>query len=233
MLAGDTSAGPRHGRLVAAATVLGCALFGLGLLVGRGARPPASEHPAPTPASLAPARDTAPRRPSRARVPRPTRSGALVAARRILGQMVDERYLGAPAARRALVERIAVPGARRALLRRADRTYGYMRDQLAVVGDSGEAVLRAAPAGCRLEAYDGRRARVAVWAATVLATSAGTQAICTWSTSRLTLRFGARGWRLAGLGVDEPGPAPAQVTSAPASPAAFVARVKAFRGWGK
>jgi len=107
-----------------------------------------------------------------------------------------------------------------------------MRDQLALAEDPAQAVLRAAPAGWRLEAYDGRRARVAVWVATVLASRDGGQAIATWSTSHLTLGWTRAGWRLAAAAADEDGPAPAQVTSTPAAPAEFVAQVKRFQGWG-
>jgi hypothetical protein len=74
------------------------------------------------------------------------------------------------------------------------------------------------PLGWRLERFGGGEARVAIWQVVVLAEAAGPQAIATWSTSRLVLRWTPTGWRLAGYLNDENGPAPAANYPGPGTP---------------
>jgi hypothetical protein len=84
------------------------------------------------------------------------------------------------------------------------------------------------PLGYRVEAYSTRRATVAIWQVTLLATPERA-AIAAWSTSRAELVWSGGRWRVERFGTDAPGPVPS--ATAPATTAAggdFVAAAQDF-----
>lgn len=68
-------------------------------------------------------------------------------------------------------------------------------------------LLRTAPLGYRVEAYDGRAASLAIWKV-VIAGGDAAGVLAVFDTTRLTLHWTARGWRVAAFGADVPGPTP-------------------------
>lgn len=68
-------------------------------------------------------------------------------------------------------------------------------------------LLRTAPLGYRVEAYDGRSASLAIWKLVLAGADAG-RVLAVFDTTRLTLRWTGSGWRVAAFGADVPGPTP-------------------------
>lgn len=68
-------------------------------------------------------------------------------------------------------------------------------------------LLRTVLLGYRVEAYDGRAASLAIWKVVIAGAAAG-GVLAVFDTTRLTLRWTARGWRVAAFGADVPGPTP-------------------------
>jgi hypothetical protein len=157
-----------------------------------------------------------------------TREGAARAAARALSSLADPRLLESRAARRAVVARIAPSRYRRELDPLFDRTYDYLAGVLGAPAQRGEVVLRMTPLGYRVEAFTPRRATVAVWQVTLLATPER-DPIAAWSTSRAELVWTQGRWTVERFGVDMPGPVPS--VTAPAAPTDADEFVNAARGF--
>jgi hypothetical protein len=160
---------------------------------------------------------------------RRTREGAAHAAARALSSLADPRLLESRAARRAVVARIAPPGYRGELDPLFDRTYDYLAGVLGAPARRGEVVLRMTPIGYRVEALTARRATVAVWQVTLLATPERTP-IAAWSTSHAELAWSQGHWTVERFGVDTPGPVPS-VTAPSATPTGAREFVSAAQGF--
>jgi hypothetical protein len=157
-----------------------------------------------------------------------TREGAARAAARALSSLADARLLEYRGARRAVVAQIAPSGYRHELDPLFERTYDYLAGMLGAPARRGEVVLRMTPVGYRVEAFTSRRATVAVWQVTLLATPERAP-IAAWSTSRAELAWSRGRWRVERFGVDTPGPVPS--VTAPAAPTGareFVSAARAF-----
>ena len=84
------------------------------------------------------------------------------------------------------------------------------------------------PLGYRVEAFSARRATVAVWQVTLLATPERAP-IAAWSTSRAELVWSDGRWRVERFGTDTPGPVPSVTAPATtAAPGDFVAGARDF-----
>ena len=127
-----------------------------------------------------------------------------------------------------MIASLATPGYRPQLEPLFERTYGYLSGLLSDSGRPGDLVLRMAPLGYRIEAFSGRRARVAGWQGTLLATPTRAP-VAAWSTSRAVVVWSAGRWRVARFGRDVAGPVPSfTAPSGGSPPRAFVAAVDAF-----
>ncbi|MGD9734726.1 MAG: hypothetical protein AB7V58_03840 [Solirubrobacterales bacterium] len=127
-----------------------------------------------------------------------------------------------------MVAQIAPSGYRSELNPVFDRTYDYLAGILGAPARRGEAVLQMTPVGYRVEAFSRRRATVAVWQVTLLATPERAP-IAAWSTSRAELAWSGGRWRVDRFGVDTPGPVPSVTApAAPSGPAEFVAVARGF-----
>jgi hypothetical protein len=116
-----------------------------------------------------------------------------------------------------VVSELALPAYRAELDPVFERTYGYLAATLGQPARRGDAVLQMTPLGYRVEAFSGRRATVAIWQLTLLATPERAP-IAAWSTSRAELVWSGGRWRVERFGVDAPGPTPS--VTAPATPTA-------------
>lgn len=74
-------------------------------------------------------------------------------------------------------------------------------------GAGSTPLLRTAPLGYRVEAYDGRSASLAIWKLVLAGGDAG-RVLAVFDTTRLTLRWTLGGWQVAAFGADVPGPTP-------------------------
>lgn len=205
-------------------------LFALGLAVGRlgapgrggtGAEPPASSL---SPTSSAPSPPIGAARPLAAH----TREGAARSAARALSSLADPHLISSRRARRVAVAAFAPPTYRAELAPLFDRTYDYLAGILGTPARRGEVVLKMTPLGYRVEAFSARRATVAVWQVTLLATPERAP-IAAWSTSRAELAWSGGHWRVERFGTDTPGPVPS--VTAPATsvaPSDFVAAAQGF-----
>lgn len=152
-----------------------------------------------------------------------TEAGAARAAARALASLADPRLLTSRERRRSVVAEMAPATYRAELDPLFDRTYEYLAGILGRPAQDGEVILRMTPLGYRVEAFSARRATVAIWQVTLLATPARS-AIAAWSTSRAELVWSGGRWRVERFGVDTPGPTPAVTApSAANAPGDFVA----------
>lgn len=152
-----------------------------------------------------------------------TEAGAARAAARALASLADPRLLTSHERRRIVVAEMAPATYRAKLDPLFDRTYEYLAGILGRPAQDGEVVLRMTPLGYRVEAFSARRATVAIWQVTLLATPARSP-IAAWSTSRAELVWSGGRWRVERFGVDTPGPTPAVTAPTAANtPAEFVA----------
>lgn len=155
-----------------------------------------------------------------------TRDGAGIAAARALMTLADPLLLVDTRRRRAVVARIATPGYRRELEPAIGATYEHLRSELGT--DPSRIAMRMHALGYRVEAYDGRRASVAVWQVTILG-SIDRAPVAAWATSRAELRWSEGRWLVARFGADTPGPTPAVTAPANASPPVeFVSSTRGF-----
>ena len=205
-------------------------LFALGLAVGRLSAPrqsgtnaersAASLSPLPSP----PSPPTEPTRPLAAH----TREGAARSAARALSSLADPHLISSRQARRVAVAAFEPPTYRAELAPLFDHTYDYLARILGTSARRGEVVLEMVPLGYRVEAFSARRATVAVWQVTLLATPERAP-IAAWSTSRAELVWSGGRWRVKRFGTDTPGPVPSVTApAATAAPADFVAAAQAF-----
>lgn len=94
------------------------------------------------------------------------------------------------------------------LRRDAQRFVDAFRALAARLEPNGDTpLLRTAPLGYRVEAYDGRAASLAIWKV-VIAGGDAAGVVAVFDTTRLTLHWTATGWRVAAFGADVPGPTP-------------------------
>lgn len=204
--------------------------------MGFGAGRLAAPSPQPAAGPGGPVSGTSPRvaspPPARADAPgERTRLGAARAAASALSSLADDRLLVDEGRRRAVVAEIA-PTYRAELIPVFERTYEYLSQTLGEPARRGEAVLRMTPLGYRVESFSGRRATVAVWQMTLLATPERAP-IAAWSTSRAEMVWAGGRWRVERFGVDAPGPTPS--VTAPATPTAageFVALADGLTPFG-
>jgi len=204
-------------------------LFALGLAIGRLSADKAETRAEPSASSLSPT-GRAPSPPIEATRPLAahTREGAARSAARALSSLADPRLISSRQARRVAVAAFAPPIYRADLDPLFDRTYDYLSGILEASAAQGEVVLRMTPLGYRVEAFSMRRATVAVWQVTLLATPERAP-IAAWSTSRAELIWSGGRWRVERFGTDTPGPVPS--VTAPATtvaPSEFVAAAKGF-----
>ncbi len=146
-----------------------------------------------------------------------TREGAARSAAQALSSLADPRLLTSREARRAAVAAFSAPNYRAELDPLFDRTYAYLTQILEAPRRRGEVVLQMTPLGYRVEAFSARRATVAIWQVTLLATPERAP-IAAWSTSRAELVWSGGRWRVERFGTDTPGPVPS--VTAPATTAA-------------
>lgn len=205
-------------------------LLAVGLAIGRISAPGGQGPTAGPVAQVDPPVPSTPSNPvGPAMVPgAPTHEGAARAAAQALSSLADARLLESRAARRAVVAQIAPSGYRAELNPLVDRTYDYLAGVLGAPALRGEVVLRMTPLGYRVEAFTPRRATVAVWQVTLLATPERA-AVAAWSTSRAELSWSGGRWRVERFGVDTPGPAPSVTApAAPTKPGRFVSAARGF-----
>ncbi len=205
-------------------------LFALGLAVGRLSAPGQSGTEAERPASSLSPLPSAPSPPIEAKGPLAahTREGAARSAARALSSLADPRLVASRQARRVAVAAFAPPIYRAELAPLFDRTYGYLAGILGTSARRREVVLRMTPLGYRVEAYTTRRATVAIWQVTLLATPERAP-IAAWSTSRAELVWSGGRWRVERFGTDTPGPVPSVTApTTTAAPDDFVAAAQAF-----
>ena len=204
-------------------------LFALGLAVGRQSAGGEDRTIAEPSASSSEAARTPP---SPAKATRPlaagTREGAARSAAHALSSLADPRLLTSREARRAAVAAFSAPSYRAELDPLFDRTYAYLTQVLEAPHRRGGVILQMTPLGYRVEAFSSRRATVAVWQVTLLATPERAP-IAAWSTSRAELVWSGGRWRVERFGTDTPGPVPNVTAPATtAAPADFVAAAQAF-----
>lgn len=155
-----------------------------------------------------------------------TRDGAARAAARALSSLADARLLLSRDRRRMVVSEIAPPAYRAELNPLFDRTYDYLAGILGTPARRGEVVLQMTPLGYRIEAFSARRATVAIWQVTLLATPERAS-IAAWSTSRAELIWSGARWRVERFGIDTPGPTPSVTAPmAATTPGDFVAAAR-------
>lgn len=157
-----------------------------------------------------------------------TRESAARTAARALSSLANPHLLSSRDARRAVVAQIAAPAYRAKLDRLFDRAYAYLEGILGTSASRGEVVLHMTPLGYRVEAFSTRRATVAIWQMTLLATPERAP-IAAWSTSRAELVWSGGRWSVERFGTDTPGPAPS--VTAPAASVASGEFVPAARGF--
>ena len=205
-------------------------LFALGLAVGRLSAPGRGGTRAePSASSLSPT-SSAPSPPVGATLALAahTREGAARSAARALSSLADPRLVASRQARRAAIAAFAPPAYRAELDPLFDHTYDYLAGIIGTSARRGEVVLRMTPLGYRVEAYSARRASIAVWQVTLLATPERAP-IAAWSTSRAELIWSGGRWRVERFGTDTPGPVPSLTApTATAAPADFVAAAQGF-----
>ncbi len=212
--------------LIGAALLLLAVGLAIGRVTGSGDGGAVAE-PVALPDPLIPRTPPAPVEPGRA-VTAPTREGAARAAAQALSSLADARLLEDRTARRVVVAQIAPSGYRAELNPLFDRTYDYLAGILGAPASRGEVVLQMTPLGYRVEAFTPRRASVAVWQVTLLATPERAP-IAAWSTSRAELLWSGGRWRVERFGVDTPGPVPsATAPAALTEPGEFVAAARGF-----
>ena len=197
----------------------------IGVLFGR-LLAPAGEKPQPSPPVIqrVPSPTPTPEGPRAAAGGRTPASAAREAAR-ALSALTDARMLSDRGLRRGTSADNAVPAQPPPRPPLFDRTFRYPADTLW----RGEATLRMAPVGYRIEAYSARRASVAIWQVTLLA-SAEREPIAAWATSRAELVWSGGRWRVERFAPDTPGPTPAVLAPTISTPPAeFVAMAAGLR----
>lgn len=205
-------------------------IFAFGVAAGRLSTPDVRGGSAESAAASSSAAGSLPSPPAAA-TPRGgarTREGAARAAARALSSLADPRLIASRQARRAAVAAFAPPAYRAQLDPLFDRTYGYLGRIMGTPARDGEVVLTMTPLGYRVEAYSGRRATIAVWQVTLLATPQRAP-IAAWSTSRAEMAWSGGRWRVERFGTDTPGPVP--TVTAPDTAAAPHDFVEAARGF--
>lgn len=212
--------------------ILGSALliFGFGVAAGRLSAPDGRVGPTESATASPSAAGPVPSPPVAATLRRGahTREGAARAAARALSSLADPRLIASRQARRTAVAAFAPPAYRAQLDPLFDRTYGYLGRILGTPARGGEVVLTMTPLGYRVEAYSRRRATIAVWQVTLLATPQRAP-IAAWLTSRAEMAWSGGRWRVERFGTDTPGPVPsvtAPDTGAP--PRDFVEAARGF-----
>jgi hypothetical protein len=203
--------------------VAGLVLVLAGVAIGRLAAPSPVDQAVPptspaTPAPSSPGASVEPNADEGSRTPQ----GAARAAARALSSLADARLLADPARRRAIVSGIAVPAYRPEVIPLFDGTYRHLAGLLGDSARDGEVILQMTPLGYRVEAFSARRATVAVWQVTLLATPERAP-IAAWSTSRAELVWSGGRWKVERFGTDSPGPTPSVTAPATTSaPGEFV-----------
>jgi hypothetical protein len=133
--------------------------------------------------------------------------------------------------RRAAIDVVAAPEARARLQRTFDQAVASLAKGLGVPAgavDDGKVVLRAIPVGWRLEQYDDRRARVAIWATGVAGTLAGVPVQEGWGTTTVSLRWVDGDWKqLASKTTD--GPVPIADPATPTAPSELIPEAQQFK----
>lgn len=205
-------------------------LFALGLAVGRLSAPGQSGTNAERSASSLSPLPSPPSPPIEATRPLAahTREGAARSAARALSSLADPHLISSRRARRVAVAAFAPPAYRTTLDPLFDRTYDYLSGILGTSAARGDVVLRMMPLGYRVEAFSARRASVALWQVTLLATPERAP-IAAWSTSRAELIWSGGRWRVERFGSDTPGPVPSVTAPATtAAPGDFVTAAQGF-----
>ena len=133
--------------------------------------------------------------------------------------------------RHAAIDVVAAPEARARLQRTFDRAVASLAKGLGVPAgavDDGKVVMRAIPVGWRLEQYDARRARVAIWATGVAGTLAGVPVQEGWGTTTVSLRWVGGDWKQLDTRTTD-GPTPIADPATPTAPSELVPTAQQFK----
>lgn len=192
----------RFRRLALAGLLVASVATGALLTRGDGRAKPAVHEPGEWKASTVRGAD-----PVR-RSERPVRDRSAGGAARTAARFLADLGSGENARNPERVEDVLRSNATVDLRRDASRFIDGFRALAARLKSNGATpLLRTAPLGYRVEAYDGRAASLAIWKV-VIAGGDADGVIAVFDTTRLTLRWTARGWRVAAFGADVPGPTP-------------------------
>jgi hypothetical protein len=133
--------------------------------------------------------------------------------------------------RHAAIGVVAAPEARARLQRTFDQAVASLAKGLGVPAgavDDGKVVLRAIPVGWRLERYDDRRARVAIWATGVAGTLAGVPVQEGWGTTTVNLRWVGGDWKQLDTKTTD-GPVPIADPATPTAPSELIPKAQEFK----
>jgi hypothetical protein len=246
--------GSGGGLGLVAALLLGLVLFVGGLAVGRALRTPAPQAAAAPPATAAP-QVTAPPASAGAVAAAPSATGAAVdkvgptrvvqgvpvgyarsregaiAAATNYATVLSSPLILDPDRRHKAIDVLADPGARAALQRSFDQAVPLIAKGLHVPAGATAAdqvVLRAIPVGWRLEQYDGRTARVAIWATGIGGSINGTPVQEGWGVTTIRLRWTGGDWKELGA-TTTAGPVPLADEQTPTAPSELVPKARAFK----
>jgi hypothetical protein len=139
------------------------------------------------------------------------------------------------ASRRAAIDTLAAPEARRRLQRAFDQAVASLRAGLGMTGaaaDGTRVLLRATPVGWRVEEYGGGRAKVALWVTSVGGSLGGAHGAVpvreAWGTTTVRLRWVGGDWKQVESTTTE-GPVPIADVAPPTAAAELIDQANEFK----
>jgi hypothetical protein len=139
------------------------------------------------------------------------------------------------ASRRAAIDTLAAPEARRRLQRAFDEAVGSLRAGLGMTGaaaDGTRVLLRATPVGWRVEEYGGGKAKVALWVTSVGGSLGGAQGAVpvreAWGTTTVHLRWVGGDWKQLASSTRD-GPVPIADVAPPTAAAELIDQANEFK----
>ena len=163
-----------------------------------------------------------------------SRDGAVAAAANY-STVLSSALILDDARRRAAIDTLAAPEARRRLQRAFDQAVASIRAGLGMTGPAGDTtqvLLRATPVGWRVEQYGKGSARVAIWVTSVggsLGGESGTVPVREgWGTTTVSLRWVGGDWKQVASTTTD-GPVPIADVAPPTAAGELVSKANEFK----
>jgi hypothetical protein len=163
-----------------------------------------------------------------------SRDGAVAAAANY-STVLSSTLILDDARRRAAIDTLAAPEARRRLQRAFDQAVASIRAGLGMTGPAGDTtqvLLRATPVGWRVEEYGGGTAKVAIWVTSVGGSLGGARGAVpvreAWGTTTVHLRWVEGDWKQLASSTRD-GPVPIADVAPPSAAAELIDQADNFK----